>query len=453
MNKGTKKGGSKKAVETLPIINPDAAGIDISAKMHMVAVPVDRDPESIRQFGCYTRDLEKLADWLEDCEIKTVAMESTGVYWKPLFTLLIERGFDVALVNARQIKNVSGQKTDKQDARWLQRLHSCGLLNSSFLPDDATERLRTLTRHRRCLQQDSSRYVLRMQKALELMNIKIHLAISDIMGKTGKLIIHAIIAGERNAVNFLQFVDPRIKATKEELVESLTGTWNEQQLFLLKENYELYETMLARIDAVDQKIQEQLAQQAAMQQDGVIEPYEPAPVKRRKKKSKNQPYFDLVPYLKKIHGVDVTRIYGISATSALEILSETGRDLSKWENEKKFTSWLNLCPNNKITGGKVVSSMVMKKKSGMCTQAFRSAANSLNKSNHYLGQYFRKMKSKGGNKYAIIATARKLATIYYLMVRNKKEFNPIEINDYQQKQKEKKIKYLQLQLAKLQATG
>jgi transposase len=151
--------------------------------------------------------------------------------------------------------------------------------------------------------------------------------------------------------------------------------------------------------------------------------------------------------------VDVTRIYGISATSALEILSETGRDLSKWENEKKFTSWLNLCPNNKITGGKVVSSMVMKKKSGMCTQAFRSAANSLNKSNHYLGQYFRKMKSKGGNKYAIIATARKLATIYYLMVRNKKEFNQIEINDYQQKQKEKKIKYLQLQLAKLQATG
>jgi len=456
MDKATKNSPNKK--EALFIItNPDAAGIDISASMHAVAVPQGRDTEQVKIFGAFTEDLQLIAQWLKHCSVTTVAMESTGVYWKPLFTVLVEEGFEVYLVNAKHVKNITGRKTDMDDAQWIQKLHSCGLLTTSFLPDNETETLRTIVRYRRSLMQDSSRYVLRMEKALELMNIKIHSTISDIMGKTGKAIIEAIINGQRNAGNFIQYIDPRIKAPQSEIIKSLEGTWRHEHLFTLKQCYELYNYLQQKIADCDKEIEMVLQQMSAIHCDGLIEEFPVSSEKKTtaagklKKKTKNQPSFNVRAYLAKVHGVDVMNIYGMSETTSLEVLSETGTDLSKWEDEKHFISWLNLCPNNKITGGKLISSNLLKKKSNAATQAFRAAANSLKTSENWLGDYFRRKKAKGGHKYAIVATARKIALIYYLMVRNKKEFSPVDLDLYRSKYKETRIAYLEKQLAKLKA--
>lgn len=433
----------------MPIVNADAAGIDVSATMHAVAVPVGRDAQNVKQFGAFTEDLLAIAEWLKQCKITTVAMESTGVYWKQLYLVLLEHGFEVFLVNAKHVKNVTGRKTDMDDAQWIQKLHSCGLLRSSFLPDESTQTLRTLVRHRKRLLEDSSKYVLRMQKALELMNIKIHSVINDIMGKTGTAIVEAILKGQREPENFLQFVDPRIKADHETIKKSLKGNWREEYLFLLSENYELYRFIEKRILCCEAKIENSLQQQAAVNNEGLIESLPKKSKKANGKKTKNQPLFNVRDYLNKIYGVDVTEIYGIKEGTALEILAETGPDLSAWESEDKFVSWLNLCPNNKVTGGKLISSMVMKKKAGNATQAFRAAANSVQRSDNWLGDYFRRMKAKGGNKYAIIAVARKLAIIYYKMVTEKQRFKPINLDNYRLQYKTAKIAYLEKQLAKL----
>ena len=446
MNKETKNKAKRSLSLSLAVVNPDAAGIDVSASMHMVAVPVGRDTEQVKQFGAFTEDLHAIARWLQSCRVNTVAMESTGVYWKQLYIVLLQYGFKVSLVNARHVKNVTGRKTDMDDAQWIQKLHSCGLLNSCFLPDDATESLRSLVRHRKSLLEDSSKYIVRMQKSLELMNIKVQGVLSDVTGKTGSAIIKAIIEGHRQPEYFLQFVDARVKADKATIVKSLTGNWREEQLFLLEENHALYELLKQRIEICDKKIESFLQMQAAANLDGTIEIADPV-VKR--KKSKNEPSFNTSSYLLRIHQVDVTSIYGISNATALQILSETGSDLSKWETDKHFVSWLNLCPNNKITGGKLISSSVMKKKAGNATQAFRAAANTIQKSDHWLGDYFRRMKSKGGNKYAVLATAGKIATIYYKIVRYKEEFKPLDLEQYQQKYKQAKIAYLERALKRL----
>lgn len=449
MSKETKNQSKKKPVVTMPVVNADAAGIDVSASMHAVAVPIGRDAENVKQFGAFTEDLLAIADWLKQCKISTVAMESTGVYWKQLYLVLLEYGFEVSLVNAKHVKNVTGRKTDMDDAQWIQKLHSCGLLKSSFLPDAPTESLRSLVRHRKRLLQDSAKYVLRMQKALELMNIKIHGVINDLMGKTGTAIVKAILKGEREPKNFLRYVDPRIKADHETIKKSLTGNWHNEHLFLLAENYELYSFIQKRIICCENKIEESLQKQLAVHNEGIIEAVtNNNPKKANKKKTKNQPLFKVKDYLSKIHGVDVTEIYGINEGTALEILAETG-NLSAWETEDKYVSWLNLCPNNKITGGKLISSMVMKRKAGNATQAFRAAANSVQRSNNWLGDYFRRMKAKGGNKYAIIAVARKIAIIYYKMVTQKQKFKPVDIENYREQYKTAKIAYLEKQLAKL----
>ena len=337
------------------------------------------------------------------------------------------------------------------DAQWIQKLHSCGLLTSSFLPDDATEILRNLVRHRKKLIDDGSRYVLRMEKALELMNIKIHSVISDLMGKTGTAIVEAIIAGEREAANFLQYVDGRVKASHEDILKSLHGNWRSEHLFLMEENYLLYKFIQESIIRCEKEIELHLQKMVAMKSDGVIEGLSQDGVlkKTKVKKGKNQPEYNLREYLLKIHKVDVVDIFGIRESSALEILAETGSDLSKWEHEDKFVSWLNLCPNNKITGGKLISSTVLKKKAGIATMAFRAAANSLRKSDNWLGDYFRRKKAKGGHKYAIVATARKIAIIYYKMVKNKQGFKPMDTDEYRKKYIDAKVARLEKQLAKL----
>ena len=452
----------------MQVLNPNAAGIDVGDTMHAVAVPPGRCTEPVRKFGAFTCDLQAIAAWLQECGIDTVAMESTGVYWKPLYALLIMHGFEVLLVNAKQTANVSGKKTDMSDAAWIQQLHSCGLLTTSFLPDDLTESLRTVTRQRRALMQDGSRCVQRIQKNLELMNIKTHTVISDIMGKSGKGIIEAIIAGERDPVNFLPLVDPRIRADKDTIVKSLTGNWRQECLFLVKQNYGQYQQLQQHVKDCEIEIECFLQQMGAINNGGFIEEEAPRPggseaacgqagmtkkasdeKKKQKQKNKNSPSYDVRKYLEKIHGVDVMEIFGISEISALEILSETGTDLSRWGNEMKFVSWLNLCPNNKITGGKLVSSKLMKKTPNAACQGFRAAANSLKFSDNWLGDYFRRMRAKGGQKYAIVATARKLAIIYYKMVRYKKSFMPVDIEQYREEQRQAKIEYLEKKLIEL----
>ncbi|SFF13058.1 Transposase IS116/IS110/IS902 family protein [Chitinophaga sp. CF118] len=436
----------------MPMVNPHAAGIDVGDTLHAVAVPKDRDKQSVRTFGTMSRDLEEIVVWLEKCGVDTIALESTGVYWKPLFNYLIRHGFDVYLVNARHVRNVTGRKTDQSDAEWLQQLHSCGLLKSSYLPDNEQESLRTLVRYRRTLTEESSRFVLRMQKALELMNIKLHTVISNLMGKTGTAIVEAIIGGERNAANFLPLIDGRIKADHQVIVKSLEGNWRQEQLFTLEENYACYQFFQERIAKCDKAIEAELQQYAMIQNEGealmkVAERgNEQASVK---KKSKNAPQFDTRSFLASILGVDVLAIYGLSEISALEILAETGTDMSKWSSEKHFVSWLNLCPNNKISGGKLISSRLIKKKPNAASQAFRMAANSVQRSDHWLGDYFRRMKAKGGNRYAIVATANKMATIYYKMIHNQIAFSPLDINLYKQKRQQAKIAYLERKLQQL----
>lgn len=450
MRKVKSKKTKAKNVIQMPIVNPYSAGIDISDKEHVVAVAEGLATERVRSFGTMTCDLAELIKWLQECEIETVAMESTGVYWKPLFSMLVCNGFEVYLVNASYVKNVTGRKTDESDAMWIQKLHSCGLLKSSYLPNDEQEALRTLVRYRRTLVQDSSRFINRMQKSLELMNIKFHTVISDIIGKSGQAVIKAILGGERHAENFLRYIDKRVKADKATIEKSLEGNWRTEHLFTLKESYKMFLIYKDQIAACDQEIEKQLQQYEAKRNDGIIKmDKKPKGKPIQKRKDKNHPQFNVRGYLEKIHEVDVLNIYGLSETCGLELLAETGSDLSKWENDNHFVSWLNLCPNNKISGGKLISSNLLKKKSNPASQAFRQAANAVQKSNNWLGDYFRRMKAKGGQKYAIVATANKIARIYYKMVRYKQEFNPVELELYQQKYKQAKIAYFERKLSQL----
>lgn len=441
---------NKQAKElSIQIINQNAAGIDIGDMLLSVAVPPGRDDICVKEFGAFTDDLHAIAHWLKQCSIETVAMECTGVYWKNIYTVLIQYGFEVCLVNARHTRNVSGRKTDEKDAQWIQRLHSCGLLNSCFLPDDLTQTVRTLVRQRRSLTQDSTRYILRLQKALEMMNIKLHAVISNITGKTGTAIVEAIIAGERKAENFLPLVRKGVKADKDTLLKSLRANWRSEQLFLLEQSWRMYQFTRQQAELCEKQIELALQNIIAVNNEGVIEPVSLLP--ESKNKATNKLPFDARACLQKIHGIDVTAIYGISEIAALEILAETGTNLSKWLTENHFVSWLNLCPNNKISGGKLISSQMLKKKPNAASQAFRYAANGLQRSDHWLGDYFRRMKAKGGNKYAIVATARKLAIIYYKMVRFKQPFQPFDNDEYKQKFQRAKIAYLERTLQRLKS--
>lgn len=443
----------------MPVLNPDAAGIDVGDTLHAVAVPEGRDEQSVRSFGSMTCDLLDIVNWLKKCEINTVAMESTGVYWKPLFSLLIHHGFEVFLVNAQHVRNVSGKKTDQSDAQWLQQLHSCGLLKSCFLPDAEQESLRALVRYRRSLVYDCNRYILRIQKSLELMNIKIHTVLCNITSQTGIRILEAIISGERDPKKFMPMVDARVRAKKETLIKSLEGNWMPEYLYLLADYYKSYQFVKERISDCEKEIRNQLEKYEASLNDGVIiekEKIDPEKIEDRfikRKVLKRHPTLNTMPYIERILGVNVLAIYGLSDIGALEVLAETGKDLSKWPTEKHFVSWLNLCPNTKVSGGKILSSKLQKKKPNLASQAFRAAANGVQKSDHWLGNYFRRMKAKGGQRYAIVATANKIATIYYKMVRFGKEFNPVDLKEYQEKYRQAKIMFLEKRLLQLKQTA
>jgi len=448
MSKIKQKKTKVRRISSLPVINPTAAGIDVSDTEMMVAYPVNSKELEIRLFGCFTRDLHMIVKCLKEKGVTTIAMESTGVYWVPLFLLLQDNGFEVYLVNAKHVKNVTGRKDDEEDAEWIQKLHSCGLLSASFQPDNMTRTLRSMVRHRKNLVRTSSTYINRMQKALELMNIKLHTIISDIDGKTGLLIIEAILAGERDPEMLADLRDRRIRASREDIIKSLEGHWTSEHLFELKQCYQLYCTHWHMIDDCDKEIEKQLIEKIASKNEGLI-PDIPK-VKRKVSGKKHKVSFNLTGYLKEILKVDVTEIFGISEISALTILSEVGTDMSKWKTEHHFTSWLGLAPNTKISGGKVISSRIMKKKHH-AGQAFRIAANSLSNSKSPLGDHYRRIRVKAGAAKAVVATARKLAIIYYMMVANEEAFNPKALRDFQKKYKEKKINQLKRKIALLEA--
>jgi transposase len=435
----------RKFNQGLPVYYQNAAGIDIGDTKHDVAISDGKGGHIAREFTSFTEDLENLVKWLVSEGITTVAIESTGVYWINLYLMLEEAGIEPYLVNARHVKNVTGRKKDDTDAIWIQKLHSCGLLHKSFQPEEEIRVLRTYVRQRKNLITLGSDNVRRMQKALELMNIKLHTVISDILGKTGLQMVEAILHGERDPNVLIKLKDTRIKATDEEIRKSLKGIWREEYLFMLQQAYDGYMFYQSQIKSCDDKIKDILLVQAANVLEGDITNLD---LKIKKKYRKNQVNYDAQSLLQVIAGVDLCQVDGISEISAIEIISEIGTDMSKWENSKHFSAWLNVAPNTKITGGKIISSKMQKKKN-YAGQTFRMAACNLSRSKAPIGEYARKMRSRLGKKGGVVATAHKLARIIYTMLLSKQAYDKQKANSDQENIRQKRIQYLEKQLEKL----
>lgn len=431
---------SKTAEVNLPTIHPNAAGIDIGANRHWVSVPPSREPESVRSFGCFTADLYALSAWLKQCQIETVAMESTGVYWIPLFQILEAQGLEVNLVNAHHVKTVPGRKSDVLDCQWLQQLHSYGLLSGSFRPEDQICVLRSYMRQRDNLVKSASTHVLRMQKALTEMNVQLHRVISDITGTTGMRILRAIVAGERNPKVLAAMKDRRIKASQDDIAAALTGDCRAEQLFILQQELQLYEIYQQQLAACDVEIERHL-NDFSDQVDPNIEP-PPKPKRRGKKQPGNAPDFDLRTHLYRITGVDLTQIAGLGALSVLVILSEVGLDASLFPTVKHFVSWLGLCPGSRITGGKVKSSKT-RRVVNRAANAFRMAAQTLSRSQSALGAFYRRMKARLGGPKAITATAHKIARIFYHVWSKGDAYVDPGVDAYEQKYQERMLNHLQ----------
>jgi transposase len=433
----------------LLVVNPNAAGIDVASTEYQVCVPEDRDCEPNRRFEAFTCDLHSIAVWLKDCKIETVAMEATGIYWVQVFMVLQEYGFDVVLCNAKHVKNIGEKKTDYVDASWIQVLHTYGLLKESFQPDNQIRQLKDLMRQRERLIQWCSQDLLRIQKSLEMMNIKVHKVLSDIKGKSGISILKAIIAGERSPDVLADLVDSRVKATRGEIVKSLEGNWNDAQLLVMKQNFDAYCFALKQQDELDRSIEQSL--QSYSQTMGKANVGKP--IERSSKKQigvGNGFHFDAEKYSYDILGVNITRIPGISSLTAVKIISELGSGFTeKFLTFKHFCSWANVVPNNRISGGKILSSTVPKRKN-FVGQAFRVAANTLSHSKGYLGDYFRRMRSRLGYNQAIIAVAHKLARIVFKMVSIGVEYDESIDREKNHNLLTLKRNYLQKKLAKLE---
>ena len=383
----------RRRLEDLTCVHPNAAGLDIGSEEIVVAVPPDRDPEPIRVFRTFTPDLQALVDWLIVCGIDTVAMESTGVFWIPIYELLEQHGITPYLVNARHVKTVPGRKSDWNDAQWLQKLHALGLLQGSFRPDAEIRSLRALARHRAELIRHRAPHILHMQQALKLMNIQLNLVLSDITGVTGQAIVRAIVAGERDPGALAQLRNPGCKHTEEEIAKALTGTWQDAQLFILKQVLELFHYYTAQLDACDREMERQYQ---ALESRGEPNASLPdLPLAKPGSKSKNEPNFNVRAQLARIIGVDLVAVMGLSASSVQTIITEIGTDMTRFPTVKHFCAWLGLAPRTDISGGKVLRSRTMKVHS-RANQAFRDAAASVGRSDSAIGAYYRAMRARVG---------------------------------------------------------
>jgi transposase len=440
------KGKSFKAPKLPPQLqhmNLNAAGIDIGAERHMVAVPEGRDTVSVREFGTFTTDLEALAAWLKQCGVTTVAMESTGVYWIPLFELLERRGFEVKLVDARHVKNVSGRKSDVLDCQWIQQLHTYGLLAGAFRPPDEVCVLRSYLRQREMLTQSASMHIQHMQKALQQMNLLLHNVVSDITGVTGMKIIKAILAGERNPRVLARNRDEQCKNTAATIAKSLIGNYREEHLFALRQAVDLFEIYQTKIADCNQAIVKQVEKQPNISDEGPPTPGKPVQARDRLRDG-----VDVRELLFRKSGVDLFAIPGLAADTLLTLASEVGFDLTPWKTEKHFASWLNLCPGTRISGGKLLKNKT-KRHPNRATQAFRMAAASLHRSQTALGAFYRRIKSRAGGKYAVTATAHKLARIYYAMLTQGTSYVELGQQAYEQRYKERRLDHLKTQAKSL----
>lgn len=447
MNKPKKQKKAAVDFDVLEQMNLSAAGIDIGAEEVYVCVPPGRTQENVRAFGTFTADLQALADWLGECGIETVAMESTSIYWIALYDILEGQGIEVCLVNARHLKNVSGRKSDVADCQWLQQLHTYGLLRGSFHPPDEIRALRALARHREMLVRYRAAHIQHMQKALELMNLKLTLVLSDITGVTGMSIIRAILAGERDAAVLAEYRDSKCKHSEAEIAKALHGHYREEHLFALRQAVELYDIYGGQIEATDAQMKAMYASLEPPEDNGSSPTTPPDPSKRAKRR-KNQAHFDLAGALYQMAGVDLTAIDGIDALTAQTILTEVGVDMSRWASEKHFTSWLGLCPNNRLSGGKVKGRRT-RKTDNRANTALRVAAQSLARSNSALGAFYRRIKARHGPAKAVVATAHKLARIIYHMLKNHTDYRDIGADYYDAQQRERAVKRVQRQAARL----
>lgn len=411
MNKKTHRTKNRKQKISIhqnwEVINRDAAGIDLGSREHWVAVPPDRDEQSVRCFGTCTADLEALIQWLKQCRITSVAMEATGVYWIPLFQMLEKDGFKVTLANARHLKNVTGRKSDIGDCQWIQKLHTFGLIGGSFRPADPYCVLRSYVRYRDELITGRSTQVQHMQKALQQMNVQLTQVLSDITGESGLAILRAILEGRRDPVELASLANRRVKSPRCEIAKALVGDYRQEHLFQLKMAFEMYEVYEAKIRQCDDQVVAQLEKLPTR----VDIKAKPLPPKFAPKNIDENLRMGL--YLKL--GVDITAIEGIGAQVALALLSEAGADLSQFRTVKHWTSWLGLCPDNRISGGKILSCRTRKVVNRLAN-ALRMAATTLERSKTAMGAYYRRMKARLGAAEAVTATAHKLARLLYAVL-------------------------------------
>jgi len=444
---GPQKASARKRVnwQALDVVHPEAAGIDVGGSEHWVAINPERDPEPVRRFGCFTADLREMARWLVQAGVRSVAMQSTGVYWMPVLELLEQYGLEVYLVNARHTKNLPGRKSDLQECQWLLKLHAFGLLNNSFQPTNQIRIARTLWRQRGNLVAQAGSAIQRMQKVLTEMNIQLANVLSDLSGVSGMKIIGAILEGERDPWQLAALARPEVKATPEDIAKSLEGNWREELLFILRQEVECYRFYQSKIVDCDLQLRQHL-QSFGARVDIRAQPLGPKP--KGKKGSRNAPQFDLRTELYRITGIDWTQINGIDVLTAQTVIAEAGADLNAFPSEKQFASWLGLCPTNEQSGGKILSRRT-RKVVNRATVAFRNAAATLLRSQSYLGAQYRRLRTRLGAPKAITAMARKLACLFYRLIKHGQQYVDKGIEYYEARYRDQQIRSLAKKAHKL----
>lgn len=428
----TKRKGTRR--RSFSTVHPDAAGLDVGSRFHVVAVAAERDAEPVRTFQSFTNDLHRLADWLAEVGITTVAMESTSVYWIPVFEILEERGFEVLLVNARDTKNVPGRKTDVNDAQWIQQLHQFGLLRGSFRPRQDVVALRAYLRQRERLVDYAASHIQHMQKALTQMNIQLHHVVSDITGVTGMRIVRGILSGVRDPKELARHRDGRCKSSLHTIQEALVGNYRAEHVFALKQAvglYDRYQSLVADCDVEIEQALERLRRDVEL-------PQSPLPAPRHKTRQPNAVKFDVRVALHALIGVDLTQIHGLGPYLALKLISECGTDMSRWPSAKNFTSWLSLAPGNKISGGKVLSSRT-RRTSNRATSLLRMAAVTVGRTDTALGAFYRRLGARVGKAKAVTATARKIAVLFYNTLRYGMEYADPGASYYEERHRQRVV--------------
>jgi len=438
---------TNKRLEPIEIIHPNAAGLDIGAREIYACVPPNRSGATIQVFATFTPDLARLADWLLAHQVDTVAMESTGIYWIPVFEILEARGLEVYLVNGRHVKHVPGRKSDLADCQWIQKLHMLGLLNASFRPDAEICALRAYLRHRQDLVQHRAAHIQHMQKALQQMNLQLPQVLADITGETGMAIVRAIVAGERDGLKLAQLRNFRCKSSEDTIAKALTGSWQAEHLFALRQSLALYDFYTQQIAACDLQIQAQYSSMKPRWHDAGTDDLV-LKTKPPRKKRKNEPSFDARTEIIRLTGIDLAGVDGLGANLAQIILSEIGTDMSKWSSAKQFAAWLGLAPRNDISGGKVLRSRTLPSHN-RAGQAFRQAATAVGRSRSAFGAYYRRKRSQGGPLFAQVATAHKIARTVYHLLKYRVPYEDMGAKEFEAKQSERDIAYLRKKAAKL----